>query len=394
MEGDSDQLVLKCAAMLTSDDPELIAEHVDLLLQDLAKGKEGMEKIARAVQEIAAYGGGEVLNVLWMGTLGNHPSSITSWETGCKYFMSCTIAFQIFTSSKVVVERYLLTIGADEKGSAQTVYEIFSARALESARSLSLGEQILFESMIVRPLECLANFARGSKVFRDVIKAALEEQTIFEVFGSFLSAKFLCKISAEENWEVRVALDSLVESLALSTDSQLWALDKGLLKLMSAIYKHSPLRGLKNKLKSDYKHNAFPVVRCTAVLIYLLEAESALQKLRAHNALSGFKPHSRTINAASVDCFRPHGLQSDPATRRQGRYWSYIEAKLQGVPVNLAIGNVRLHVGQLGKFVRGRMGGIDIPVVCSWKLCTAGSEPVLGQRFGKCGACQVARYCR
>lgn len=295
------------------------------------------------------------------------------------------------------MERYLTTIGANEKESARAVYETLSTRALRNAQFVSEGKRRLIETMIIRPLDCLANFAigfaKGSKVFRDVLKDSAEQHTIFETFGTFLSADFLSRLSAEDNWEVRVTLTSLAEALAYSSDSQLWALDKGLLKLISAIYEHSPLHGLKNKSKSAFQHNSYPVVHCNTILMYLLEIESTLEKLRAHNALEGFKPHSRKINAASIQCYKSRGRMVNSAGNFDGRYWGYIEATLQGAPVTLALGNVQLPAGYFRELMQGRMGGMDIPVVCSWKLCTAGSEPG-GQRFGKCGICQVARYCR
>ncbi|GAQ83150.1 hypothetical protein KFL_001370200 [Klebsormidium nitens] len=391
MEDDLDQIVHKCVAMLMSNDPELIMQSAELL-QALMKERESMEKVARVVQEIAAYRGGAVLNLIWMGTLGRNPSN-TGGDKACEYFIVCTAAFQVFTSSKAVVERYLTTIGANERESARAIYEALSSRPLSTAQAFSRGKKtLLIESFIIRPLDCLANFAKGSKVFRDVIKDFAEQRSIFDTFGTFLSAEFLGDLRAEDQWSVRVALTSLAEALAFSNDSQLWALDKGLLKLISAIYEHSPLEDLKNKSKPALKHKAIPVMRCTAVLMYLLERESTLEKLRAHNALAGFKPHRRKIDAASMNCYKSHGGKVNGATILEGRYWGYMEAKLQGVPVTLALGNERIPPGYLRKQMRGKDGGMDVQVVCSWKLCTAGEEQI-GRKFGKCSVCQVARYC-
>ncbi|GAQ91208.1 hypothetical protein KFL_007430060 [Klebsormidium nitens] len=94
--------------------------------------------------------------------------------------------------------------------------------------------------------------------------------------------------------------------------------------------------------------------------------------MRAHNALSGLKPHKKKINAA-------------PPIYDLG--WYYIEARMQGkkAPIGL-LRNIKeyklKHTGD----------GDVVPVVCSWKLCTEGPETG-EKKFGKCALCQIARYC-
>lgn len=276
------------------------------------------------------------------------------------------------TSSRVVVERYLDLVGTDERRNAGDILRKLSSRALKSARTLPKDIGSYVRGTITVPLMALANFARGSRRgFREVMMESSQEQSIFESLGYLLSSDFLSKLTARSAFEIRTWLSSLAATLAFSADSQLWALDKGLLKFVAAIYEASPLRDLKN---TSQRNGCDPVIRCNAVLLHLLQTEATAERVPAHNALSGFRPHKRKINFA----------EKIPP-------WSYIEARLQGLPAHLP----GLPSAAEWK-VRGEKntGSLGVPVVCSWKMCTAEPEPVIGKKFGKCSLCQVARYCR
>lgn len=98
MEEDFDQVVRKCVAMLMSDDPELVMQSAELL-QELFRmdTKESTERLARIVQEIAAYRGGAVLSLIWKGTWGRCPGGM-SRDTAFEYTSS--FAPQLFSSSR------------------------------------------------------------------------------------------------------------------------------------------------------------------------------------------------------------------------------------------------------------------------------------------------------
>lgn len=69
---------------------------------------------------------------------------------------------------------------------------------------------------------------------------------------------------------------------------------QGSLKLIAAIYEASPLR----ELSKRSKRMASPAYRCNVAIFRLVTIDSAVERMRAHNALEGFRQHKRTINSA------------------------------------------------------------------------------------------------
>ncbi|GAQ88154.1 hypothetical protein KFL_004040140 [Klebsormidium nitens] len=390
MEGDLDNIVERCASLLTSADG--IWSGCGLLLALSKSGDENRISFARVAQEIAARDGGAVLRRLFY-----------------------IVSLATLTSSKVVVERCLrdglppegaergrgpeengtgtgrekthserepeegkIGRGPEEKENARQIYarlvlhiEHFSgpARLLEAL--LNSPQLTAFNSlMVAASLESLANFARASKAFREAIREAAEERNVFEQFGDLLRAEYLAKMSRRIALEIRLALASLAVSLAYSVDSQMWAIVRGLPKLIAAIYEASPLRE-----SSKYSERLMsPAYRCNMALVRLLSVDSAAEKLRAHNALEGFRPHKRKINMAEPECHP----------------WTTFKIRLQDGELSLT----REMSAANWKPMEDRLNGrFWTPVVCSRKLCAAGREPDVGKGFSKCGRCQVARYC-
>ncbi|GAQ83149.1 hypothetical protein KFL_001370190 [Klebsormidium nitens] len=375
MDEDFDQLIKRCAVLLSSEVPEEINRGVEIL-QSFFVMNEGEGKklgFARIAQEITAYHGGVVLNQLWIGTLGQVPRQDDF--TAFKFMVVYGTALAYLSSSKVFVERTLRlsAIGAKERQAACKIYRELSGLFVEEARLLQKGEEtyeeLNFRVMMTAPLQIVANFARGSEAFREAMREVAEQQSLFDYLGPLLSQDFLNKLPAEDSFGVRAWMTRLVTSLAFAADSQLWALERGLLKLIAAIYEASPLE--------ESKRIGSPFVRCTALLLYLLEMEATAERMRVHNALSGFKPHKQKINCSELP-FKP---------------WRHIEAKLRKYPVTMM---TQPRCPEQWK-VRAETGvgheAVGTPVVCSWKLCKAGPEPVIGKKFGKCAICQVSRYC-
>ncbi|GAQ83033.1 hypothetical protein KFL_001330160 [Klebsormidium nitens] len=286
--------------------------------------------------------------------------------------MVCFQALGTLGASKVVVDRYFDGKWEPAKGqSASEVYLSLSGASTD-ARHLERGQVNLnpfAKAMVVLPFECLANFVRHSKAFRQAMKEASAERTLFDQLGFLVSAGVHRKLSPENSQRIRVAMADVATSLALSADSQLWALDKGVLKLVEAVYAVSP---------ADYRQDSFrrdraPTFLCNAILLHMLHTETAAEMLRAHNALvDGFRPHRRKINDAA-------GPKVD--------LWIYLKGKLQGRRVRI----IDPRNGQTCR-LDVKATGTGTPVVCSWKGCTAEPEPV-GASFKRCAGCHVARYC-
>ncbi|GAQ86946.1 hypothetical protein KFL_003220080 [Klebsormidium nitens] len=235
---------------------------------------------------------------------------------GFNHFVSSTAALAILTGSKLVVESCLrVQEGSDERVNAQELYQRLMQQADQTLLSMmenagGIAEEG-FQLLVAGSLECLANCVRGSKVFRDAMREAMEQRNMFEQFGKFLSTEFLSRtVSAEVALIIRLHLAGMAVSLAFSADSRLWAIDRGLLKLVAAIYEASPLR----EHRKLSKQSESPLFRCNKVLLRLLTVNSAAEKMRAHNALEDLRPHKRKINSA------------EPETEP----WAYYERFLEG----------------------------------------------------------------
>ncbi|GAQ80472.1 hypothetical protein KFL_000550040 [Klebsormidium nitens] len=416
MEGDLDETVERCASLLTSESDGIRAGW-SLLIGLLQGGDENRLRFARVAQEIAACNGGAVLRrLLWL-TLGRLYRIELDTE-GRQHFLasSYTLSLGMLTSSKVVVKRCLREglrpggeenkfrpeeddetgtkrgekdngggpeekrngRGPEEKENARQIYAHLLRHVAHFCKIVRLSGGLWNSSTLKRlstlvvagSLECLANFARASKAFRDAIRDAAEEPNMFEQLTDLLRSECVAQMSSDIVRKIRLALAGLAVSLASSADSQFWAIDRGLLKLIATIYEASPVR----ELAKLSKRAASPAYRCNIALFRLLSVDTLAEKLRAHNVLEGFRPHKRTINSAEPE--------SHP--------WAYFEGRLQGLEMplrrELSAADWKLAEEQLS-------GRYLVPVVCSWRLCAAGREPVIGKGFSKCGRCQVARYC-
>ncbi|GAQ85342.1 hypothetical protein KFL_002300140 [Klebsormidium nitens] len=202
-------------------------------------GTKGKEHCIRIIQELAAYKGGAgferiLTGVLWEVQLEGD-SSEDYVKTLIEYNMSCQ-ALASLTESNVAVERCLKALAKNKRQVAQHIYKRLSENALKAARGYKRGSEDgpSFEMMVVAPLECLTNFVRVSRSFRDAIENSLAEISMPESLGFFLSAEFLDALSKKDAFAVQYLFSSIAASLALYPDSQIWALDKGLLKMLAA----------------------------------------------------------------------------------------------------------------------------------------------------------------
>lgn len=121
-----------------------------------------------------------------------------------------------------------------------------------------------------------------------------------------------------------------------------------------------------------------PAFRCTKALLCLVETDATVQKLRACNAMSVLGPHRAIIDDSQPGC----------------KPWAYILGRLQGRPVASEQAPIPMSAEEFTEFWKAGTGDIWTPIVCSWKLCTAGPEPDAGEKFSRCARCQVAHYCR
>lgn len=284
-------------------------------------------------------------------------------------FFACCMPLALVSRSAVVGERCVLAVEKEES----KLYQSLSGNALRGARELVLGKWeeplqrwkdmiLLFgERMIVAALGSINTLARCSKAFRNGMKDSLDDGSLYESFSFFLSPEFLGVVSAGSAFQARFALADLALSLAIPADSQSWALDKGLLKVVAAVYEATSMRDL----RKETKLRITPAHLCNIVLANLLQTPAGIEKLRAHNALKGFQPHKRKINEGG-----PHA-----------EVWRSIETKLRGLPGEWVLSSAHSELPQP-------------TILCSWKLCTTGPEEIVGKKFGKCALCQVARYCR
>lgn len=390
---DQDEIVEQCGTLLMSEDVKTVADgFYALQAVALDAQRQGSRGLGRVLQELAAYKGGAVIERVLRGAKRNSDSNCELDNSGTdagpqKFidgvkignepvfdFIMCSWALGLLSRSTVVVERCLAAGAMGEEQTAKELYRSLTGNALKGARQLAYGPwaeplpkweeaiAVFGEQMIVAALESAMSFLRYSRVFRDSMRDALEESSLFEDLGFFLAEDFLAMISADWDDRIRRVMADLAVSLAMSTDSQLWALDKGLLKLVAAIYEATTER----QLRKDAKRGKLsPLFRCNLVLFNLLQTPAMLEKMRAHNVLAGFRPHKPKMNEAD----------------RSTNVWRNFEKRLQGVPGKWEI------TQECREFPPAE-------ILCSWKLCSAGQELKGEKSYGKCALCQVARYCR
>ncbi|GAQ88009.1 hypothetical protein KFL_003930130 [Klebsormidium nitens] len=273
-DGDLDRFVERCAALLTSESPEEILSGARLLKNALESAGE-TDSYSGKLQELAAFDGGFVLLVV-LGRVLHAPSRRPGMQTysvvqdyeetvssdedkqesnaSDPLKFASTGALLRLTDSKVVVD-FLLKDGA-----------VARALAEEFTLDLTMGLQSLFyedqaevsgvETAFVRfGVDGLANLARTSKLFRD----------------------------------------------ALKTDSQVWALEKGLLDIICTVFGSTHRREIASSLVADDDSRRLkcPARKCNLVLVRLIETEEALKKLQQLDAVSRLKVHKAIINAAS-----------------------------------------------------------------------------------------------
>ncbi|GAQ82431.1 hypothetical protein KFL_001110080 [Klebsormidium nitens] len=204
----------------------------------------------------------------------------------------------------------------------------------------------------VASLGCLATLRARPRRPGTALETSQRSRTYSSDSQALLRPAFLAAIETDLAQKLRLYLASLAVSL---TDSQIWAIERGLLTLLAAPYKQSSL----GEFSKASQRGDSPAFRCNLVLFSLLAFEPTAEKLRAHNALEGFRPHNQKINSAEV------------------HPWSGFVKRLQGVVIPVAN-----EYFENWKMTGDRYDGrFWIPVVCSWTLCAAGREPVVGKRF-------------
>ncbi|GAQ84732.1 hypothetical protein KFL_002030140 [Klebsormidium nitens] len=366
-----DRTVERCASLLMTTNQDDLQAGINLLSCSLHMDNPDVTKHSRLLQEVAAYRGGILLGRLLLSLLKETPNGTESKQVLEGYF---TLALSILSASKVVVERCLRSDGT--RAEPEIALKICAAlihRIVGNARNLPKSEDLrhLSEIAIADSLECLVNFARGSKRFRDALRDSLDQRSGFEQFKDLLDAEFLSSLFAPVALKIRLHLSSLAVNLAFSADSQSWAIDMGLLKLVAAIYEASPLQ----ELSAPSQRRMAPAFRCNKVLLRLLAEDTTAEKLRAHNAFSEFRPHQRKI----------HDAEPEPNP------WQFFEQRLRGVTFRADTPAI---LAQDWKLVEESCSGsVPAHVVCAYKGCAASREPVVGKGFSKCGRCHVARYC-
>jgi hypothetical protein len=388
-EEDLDHFVDHCASSLMSDE-----WHEVLSVTNLLDEVHDSTKRARIAQEIAAYKGGSVLRLLlkrlWR-SLGKPCSREERSEDikdpdnqfdfpeidEEKYVVPLsvwTFALVTLANCKVTMDCSLREDSTISRGLAEAFASLV-IMGLESLRCMKT-ESVW---MLLTGLEGFLNFSISLRGFQDTMKQLRNLAHVFESFVSMLSKENL-HLLGEDSVEVKRYLSNLILLLALSPDSQVWALDMGLLRIIAAIYEGTHMRDVTGK---PIKLIGYPALKCNAALIRLLDFDASLDKLRQLKALSILKSHKRIINAVQPDT----------------RAWTYMKAKILGQQYVSSMSRVSSEglvpiSEEFWKFQRRvGCGESQTRAVCSWKLCTSGPEPDTGKGYSRCAHCQVGHYC-
>jgi hypothetical protein len=134
--------------------------------------------------------------------------------------------------------------------------------------------------MQIAGLEGLFNLARCSKGYRKLLKRLPNISKIFEGFESVLSKENLNLLGEDglgNFCDAKRFLSGLVLVLASSTDSMVWAIEMGLLRIIAAIFESTQ----RCEITSSWsKWIASPALTCNTALISLLESEASLEKAK------------------------------------------------------------------------------------------------------------------
>jgi hypothetical protein len=234
------------------------------------------EYFARLAQEIATYKGGVVLRTLLQQAAKPYETAgtVDSFQKLAYGFAMCSKALGHLAGSRVVVEFCLRE--AKPRGLMTTLF----FDTLRVARALKPRDDMRI-LMVEAGLEGLANFARHSRAFRQLLR----QNHLFAELEYFLSTEYLTAMACPAHARnVRLLLSGLAVSLAFSPDSRMWAVDTGLLKIVTTVYRTTPPQE-----HSDFPCSprlSAPAFRCTKVLLCLLETDATIEKLRSCNALS------------------------------------------------------------------------------------------------------------
>jgi hypothetical protein len=386
-EEDLDHFVGRCASSLMSDDwGEVLS--VTKLLNEVHDST----KRARIAQEIAAYKGGSVLSLLLkrIRRYSGNPCS-RSEESEEMKDPDIRVDFPGIDEKKYVVPLFIWTFALVRLADCKVMMD----RCLREDSTISRGLAEAFASLVLMGLEGLRcmktsvwmlltglegflKFSNSSRGFRDTMKQLRNLAHVFESFVSMLSKENL-RLLGENSAVAKLYLSNLILLLALSPDSQMWAIDMGLLRIIAAIYEGTHLRNVAGKSIKQIRN---PALKCNAALIRLLDSDASLDKLRQLKALSILKSHKSIINAVQPEA----------------EAWTYIKAKVLGQTVSSMrqISSEGLVPISEEYWKEGRRVGCGASLtraVCSWKLCTAGPEPDTGKGYSRCARCQVAHYC-
>lgn len=256
------------------------------------------------------------------------------------------------------------------------------------------GGRTLSISLVRIGIEGLTNLARSSRLFREALKDLPNTTEIFDVFKRVFSKQLSKRLEPDQKTirDFKYLLSSVVASLAFSADSQMWALERGLLDVICAVYEGTHRREIANSLvaEDNNRRSKCPARKCNMVLLRLVETEGALRKLQQLDALSSLKVYKGVIDAAQAG---------------SGLIWRRIQAGLAGkVPRVLRqsdcgksrFGSKSSYSDEQWRFIRRVVtsGNFHTQTVCSWEHFAAGPEPDSEGLFSKCARCQVARYCR
>jgi hypothetical protein len=310
MNEDLDDVVKRCASLFLSEscEDEILKQGYQILWE--GQEKHGTKCFSRILQEIAAYKGGAVLNMLLRETTGRLMWLHENISIDQKFrLLLCSLSLVILARHKVVVEFCLRS-----NGNAVLMLKHFVAYLRMFYRQ---GFSEAVETLVQIGIEGLVNFAKASKAFRGAIIDLDASLGIFSALKDAFSIDHRSCFSLNMIQEMRSHVSRLMVSLTLSTDSQRTCLiDKGLIQILVLIYETTSSLPEHLDPPSEIPLSLNPAFRCNLVILRLLEDETAAEKLRLTGAFNALKPHQSIINRAMPN-IQP---------------WGFVEERCRGCP--------------------------------------------------------------
>lgn len=373
-------------------------------------------RYARLLQELLAYKrGGLVQKILTLLLrLSTQEVTPTTAAKDGNFLLGACRVLAILTESRVVAQFCVTEEGAARK-LGESLVRVLSSQDLftacipfspsrnpggdDNASNVLMG---IFLYIALSCLRILANISRASRPFR---RSLQQLDALFPSLEHLLSGDFVRYFQVREVSRLGKCILRVLNTFMAFEDTQEWALDHGFVRIHGVLLKYC----LAEFEGGNILDTTDPRIQR---LIFLnlsedpgTESPKAMleeQEKQAGSIEQNYFALDRTIrnlsNPQKTRELRAIVVERSKkmllATKRQEQeslgisFPVHLVETLNASPTNP---NYKKMQRSLAAWISGSS---NVPAVCSWEHCGAGSELEAGRPFSKCSGCHLALYCR